>query len=60
LSVPSDVQVWNENLIGNFLQFTVNHGVWYLRIIKIDSFIVNHILWFPFSNYGKTKETKWA
>ena len=25
LSVPSDVQVWNENLIGNFLQFTVNH-----------------------------------
>lgn len=27
LSVPCDVQVWNENLIGNFLQFTVNHGV---------------------------------
>ena len=27
LSVPSDVQVWNENLIGNFLQFTVNHVV---------------------------------
>lgn len=27
LSVPKDVQVWNENLIGNFLQFTVNHGV---------------------------------
>ena len=25
LSVPKDVQVWNENLIGNFLQFTVNH-----------------------------------
>ena len=23
LSVPKDVQVWNENLIGNFLQFTV-------------------------------------
>ncbi len=22
LSVPSDVQVWNENLMGNFLQFT--------------------------------------
>jgi len=27
LSVPEDVQVWNENLIGNFLQFTVNHNV---------------------------------
>lgn len=27
LNVPTDVQVWNENLIGNFLQFTVNHGV---------------------------------
>ncbi len=27
LNVPNDVQVWNENLIGNFLQFTVNHGV---------------------------------
>lgn len=27
LSVPSEVQVWNENLIGNFLQFTVNHSV---------------------------------
>lgn len=27
LSVPKDVQVWNENLIGNFLQFTVNHNV---------------------------------
>ncbi len=27
LSVPNNVQVWNENLIGNFLQFTVNHGV---------------------------------
>ncbi len=25
LNVPNDVQVWNENLIGNFLQFTVNH-----------------------------------
>ena len=25
LSVPNKVQVWNENLIGNFLQFTVNH-----------------------------------
>ena len=25
LSVPTDIQVWNENLIGNFLQFTVNH-----------------------------------
>lgn len=23
LSVPSEIQVWNENLIGNFLQFTV-------------------------------------
>ena len=23
LNVPTDVQVWNENLIGNFLQFTV-------------------------------------
>lgn len=27
LSVPKDIQVWNENLIGNFLQFTVNHNV---------------------------------
>ncbi len=27
LHVPDNVQVWNENLIGNFLQFTVNHGV---------------------------------
>ena len=27
LSVPNDVQVWNENLIGNFLQFTVNLNV---------------------------------
>lgn len=27
LNVPSVVQVWNENLIGNFLQFTVNHNV---------------------------------
>lgn len=27
LSVPQDVQVWNENLIGNFLQFTVNLNV---------------------------------
>lgn len=25
LKVPKDVQVWNENLMGNFLQFTVNH-----------------------------------
>ena len=24
LSVPSDVQIWNENLMGNFLQFTYN------------------------------------
>ena len=24
LSVPKDVQVWNENLMGNFLQFTYN------------------------------------
>lgn len=24
LKVPSDVQVWNENLMGNFLQFTYN------------------------------------
>ncbi len=24
LDVPSDVQVWNENLMGNFLQFTFN------------------------------------
>ena len=22
LNVPDDVQVWNENLVGNFLQFT--------------------------------------
>jgi NADH/NAD ratio-sensing transcriptional regulator Rex len=22
LKVPEDVQVWNENLMGNFLQFT--------------------------------------
>ncbi len=27
LNVPDYVQVWNENLIGNFLQFTVNHSV---------------------------------
>lgn len=27
LNVPSEIQVWNENLIGNFLQFTVNHSV---------------------------------
>ena len=27
LNVPNNIQVWNENLIGNFLQFTVNHGV---------------------------------
>lgn len=25
LDVPSDVKVWNENLIGNFLQFTHNN-----------------------------------
>lgn len=24
LKVPNDVQVWNENLMGNFLQFTYN------------------------------------
>ena len=24
LNVPQDVQVWNENLMGNFLQFTYN------------------------------------
>lgn len=24
LEVPSDIQVWNENLMGNFLQFTYN------------------------------------
>ena len=27
LNVPNHVQVWNENLIGNFLQFTVNHDI---------------------------------
>lgn len=27
LNVPDKIQVWNENLIGNFLQFTVNHNV---------------------------------
>lgn len=27
LNVPKEIQVWNENLIGNFLQFTVNHSV---------------------------------
>lgn len=27
LNVPNEIQVWNENLIGNFLQFTVNHSV---------------------------------
>lgn len=27
LNVPETIQVWNENLIGNFLQFTVNHVV---------------------------------
>jgi redox-sensing transcriptional repressor len=27
LNVEKGIQVWNENLIGNFLQFTVNHGV---------------------------------
>ncbi len=26
LNVPSSVQVWNENLIGNFLQFTVKQS----------------------------------
>lgn len=26
LSVPKDVQVWNENLMGNFLQFTYQKG----------------------------------
>ncbi len=25
LNTKSDIQVWNENLIGNFLQFTVNY-----------------------------------
>ena len=25
LNIPSDIKVWNENLIGNFLQFTNNH-----------------------------------
>lgn len=25
LNVPDNIQVWNENLIGNFLQFTVGH-----------------------------------
>lgn len=24
LEVPEDIQVWNENLMGNFLQFTYN------------------------------------
>ena len=27
ISVPKEIKVWNENLIGNFLQFTVNHNV---------------------------------
>ena len=27
LDTPKDVKIWNENLIGNFLQFTVNHVV---------------------------------
>ncbi len=27
LDVPNNIQVWNENLIGNFLQFTVNHSI---------------------------------
>lgn len=27
LNVPDSVLVWNENLIGNFLQFTVNHSI---------------------------------
>lgn len=26
LAVPADVQVWNENLMGNFLQFTYQKG----------------------------------
>jgi redox-sensing transcriptional repressor len=26
IEVPEGVQVWNENLIGNFLQFTISHG----------------------------------
>jgi redox-sensing transcriptional repressor len=26
LSVPMDIQVWNENLMGNFLQFTYQQG----------------------------------
>lgn len=25
LDVPEGIEVWNENLMGNFLQFTVNH-----------------------------------
>lgn len=25
LKVPDNVQVWNENLMGNFLHFTINH-----------------------------------
>ncbi|MDR1941339.1 MAG: redox-sensing transcriptional repressor Rex [Endomicrobium sp.] len=26
IEVAEGIQVWNENLIGNFLQFTINHG----------------------------------
>ncbi len=26
LRVPATIQVWNENLAGNFLQFTINHS----------------------------------
>ena len=25
LDVPEGIKVWNENLIGNFLQFTITH-----------------------------------
>lgn len=25
LDVPENIEVWNENLMGNFLQFTLNH-----------------------------------
>ena len=27
LNVPKYIQVWHENLIGNFLQFTVNRNI---------------------------------
>jgi hypothetical protein len=33
LSVPDDVQVWNENLMGNFLQFTYN--IWTINLIQM-------------------------